>query len=44
MLPLVGFTLIGGVVGDKFPRAQLVGGTDILLGALVLLKWNFPND
>ena len=38
MLPLVGFTLIGGVVGDKFPRAQLVGGTDILLGILVLIN------
>jgi MFS family permease len=38
MLPLVGFTLIGGVVGDKFPRAQLVGGTDILLGILVLFN------
>jgi MFS family permease len=36
MLPLVGFTLIGGVIGDKFPRAQLVGGADILLGILVL--------
>ena len=36
MLPLVGFTLIGGVIGDKFPRAQMVGGTDILLGFLVM--------
>lgn len=36
MLPLVAFTLIGGVIGDKFPRAQMVGGTDILLGLLVL--------
>ena len=36
MLPLVGFTLIGGVIGDKFPRAQMVGGADILLGILVL--------
>ena len=38
MLPLVGFTLIGGVIGDRFPRAQLVGGADILLGLLVLLN------
>jgi MFS family permease len=38
MLSLSGFMLIGGVIGDKFPRAQLVGGTDILLGALVLLN------
>lgn len=36
MLPFVGFTLIGGVIGDKFPRAQMVGGTDILLGFLVM--------
>jgi len=38
MLSLSGFMLIGGVIGDKFPRAQLVGATDILLGALVLLN------
>ena len=38
MVPLVLFTLIGGVIGDKFPRAQLVGGTDLLLGFLVLLN------
>ena len=36
MLPLTGFMLIGGVIGDNFPRAQMVGGTDILLGLLVL--------
>ena len=38
MLPLVLFTLIGGVIGDRFPRAQLVGGADILLGILVLFN------
>ena len=38
MLPLVGFTLIGGVIGDKFPRAQMVGGADMLLGILVLIN------
>lgn len=38
MLPLVVFTLIGGVIGDRFPRAQLVGGTDILLGFIVLFN------
>ena len=38
MLPLVGFTLIGGVIGDRFPRAQLVGGADVLLGVIVLLN------
>lgn len=36
MLSLSGFMLIGGVIGDKFPRAQLVGGADILLGLIVL--------
>mgnify|MGYP006281844163 FL=1 len=36
MLPLTTFMLIGGVIGDKFPRAQMVGGADILLGTLVL--------
>ena len=38
MLSLSGFMLIGGVIGDKFPRAQMVGGADILLGILVLLN------
>lgn len=38
MLPLTGFMLIGGVIGDKFPRAQMVGGADVLLGFLVLLN------
>lgn len=38
MVPLTGFMLIGGVIGDKFPRAQMVGGTDILLGILVLIN------
>jgi MFS family permease len=38
MLSLSGFMLVGGVIGDKFPRAQMVGGADILLGVLVLLN------
>jgi MFS family permease len=38
MFPLVAFMLIGGVIGDKFPRAQLVGGTDIILGILVIIN------
>jgi len=38
MFPLVAFMLIGGVIGDKFPRAQLVGGTDLILGILVLIN------
>ncbi|MFM8946271.1 MAG: MFS transporter [Actinomycetota bacterium] len=35
MIPIVVFLLIGGVVADRFGRAQLVGGTDII-GALVI--------
>ena len=35
-LSLVLFSLIGGVVGDRFPRAWLVGGADILLALLVM--------
>ena len=41
MLPIVLFLLIGGVVADRFGRAQLVGGTDIIgsfaVGAMGLL-------
>ena len=35
-LPLVVFTLFGGVIGDRYPRAKLVGGADVLLGLLVI--------
>jgi len=35
-LSLVVFSIIGGVIGDRFPRAWLVGGTDILLAFLVI--------
>ena len=35
-LALVVFSIIGGVIGDRFPRAWLVGGTDILLAFLVI--------
>ena len=35
-LSLVLFSLIGGVIGDRFPRAWLVGITDILLAILVI--------
>jgi len=38
MLPLVLFTLVGGVIGDRFPRAALVGLTDILLAVFVMLN------
>jgi MFS family permease len=36
MLPLVVFALVGGVVGDRFPRAAMVGATDILLAFFVI--------
>ncbi|MEY3088814.1 MAG: hypothetical protein RLZZ208_82, partial [Actinomycetota bacterium] len=36
MLPLVLFTLVGGVIGDRFPRAALVGLTDIILAIFVM--------
>lgn len=35
MIPVVVFLLVGGVVADRFGRAQLVGATDII-GALVI--------
>ncbi|MFZ9541630.1 MAG: MFS transporter, partial [Ilumatobacteraceae bacterium] len=35
MIPVVVFLLVGGVVADRFGRAQLVGGTDVI-GALVV--------
>lgn len=41
MVPIVVFLLVGGVVADRFGRAQLVGGTDIIgsfaVGAMGLL-------
>ncbi len=36
MLPLVVFMPLGGVLGDRFPRALLVGSSDVVLGALVI--------
>ncbi len=36
MLPIVVFMLIGGVIADRFPRAMLMGVTDILLSFLVI--------
>jgi MFS family permease len=38
MLPLVLFTLVGGVIGDRFPRAALVGLTDILIAVFVMFN------
>lgn len=35
-LSLVLFSLLGGVIGDRFPRAWIVGGADILLAILVM--------
>jgi MFS family permease len=35
-LALVLFSLLGGVIGDRFPRAWVVGGADILLAILVI--------
>lgn len=37
-LPLVVFMLIGGIVADRFPRALVVGASDIVLGALVVFS------
>ena len=35
-LALVLFSLVGGVIGDRFPRAWVVGGSDIVLAILVI--------
>jgi MFS family permease len=35
LVPLVAFMLVGGVVADRFDRAHLVGGTDIVGSLLV---------
>ena len=35
-LPLALFALVGGVIGDRLPRAALVGATDILLAIFVM--------
>ncbi len=35
-LALVLFSLLGGVIGDRFPRAWIVGGADVLLAILVI--------
>jgi MFS family permease len=34
--PLVLFMLVGGVVADRFPRALVVGSTDIILSAFII--------
>lgn len=36
MFPLVGFMLIGGVIADRYPKALIIGGSDIVLSLFVL--------
>jgi MFS family permease len=35
-LPLVVFMLVGGIVADRFPRALIIGSSDILLSIFVI--------
>ena len=36
MFPLVAFMLLGGVIADRYPKALLIGGSDIVLSLFVL--------
>lgn len=36
MLPLVAFMLFGGVIADRYPKALMVGGSDIMLSLFVI--------
>ncbi len=36
LFPIVAFMLVGGVIADRFPRALVVGASDIMLSALVI--------
>ena len=38
MIPLVTFLLVGGVAADRFGRSQLVGSTDIIGSAVVVIS------
>ena len=38
MFPIVAFMLVGGVVADRYPRALIVGVTDIILSGFVILN------
>ena len=38
LAPLVIFMLFGGVIADRFPRALVVGSTDILLGTAIIIN------
>jgi MFS family permease len=35
MFPLVAFMLIGGVIADRYPKALIIGGSDIVLSLFV---------
>ena len=39
MIPIVGFLLIGGVMADRFGRARMVGGTDLIGSVIVGPSW-----
>ena len=36
MFPLVAFMLFGGVIADRYPKALMVGGSDLVLSAFVI--------
>jgi len=36
MFPLVAFMLLGGVIADRYPKALIIGGSDIVLSLFVL--------
>lgn len=38
LFPMIALLLIGGVIGDRYKRNRLVGGTDIIGAALVLVS------
>lgn len=38
MFPMVGFMLFGGVIADRYPKALMVGGSDIVLSLFVILN------
>jgi len=36
MFPLVAFMLLGGVIADRYPKALIIGGSDIVLSLFIL--------
>lgn len=38
MVPLVAFMLFGGVIADRYPKALMVGGSDVALSIIVFLN------